>query len=451
MRRPGTGRLWPLFALIIFSFSLAGCATRPTFEGWPGASSQVTVGGVAEADLAHRVPDGGVQKLNLELRPELEVRMGEADLVVKPRLRIDPIDDIAPGKPEQPGRDPWTRSYKPGNDTEIDLHEAFVRLPVGPAFLTLGKQQTVWGEADGLKVLDTVNPQDFREFILDEFDQSRIPQWSVKAETAWRGIDLEAVWLLDQSQHDLAEPGADYFLRAPRFLPPVSFSDNPVLRPVNRPGDGLQRTSGGLRARGFHGGIDWSVLYLYQYDPAPVYRLRAQGPVTEITPSFRRRHIAGATFAAAQGPFTLRGEAGYVFGQSLSVPLEVSADGLIREDRAQGVLGLDWQGPGQVLVSGQAFVDHITGSPRGLRRPDTDRFLTLLVRKPFLNETLSLDARYLTDAREGDGLARLKAVYQLSDDREIGGGLDAFFGDQEGVFGQFNDQSRVNLLFRQYF
>jgi len=52
---------------------------------------------------------------------------------------------------------------------------------IGNGFaLRLGKQQIVWGETDGLKLLDVMNPQNFREFILDEFEDSRLPLWSVK-------------------------------------------------------------------------------------------------------------------------------------------------------------------------------------------------------------------------------------------------------------------------------
>ncbi len=41
--------------------------------------------------------------------------------------------------------------------------------------MRLGKQQVVWGTADGIKLLDIVNPTDFRELVQNTFEDSRIP------------------------------------------------------------------------------------------------------------------------------------------------------------------------------------------------------------------------------------------------------------------------------------
>ncbi|MDX1778021.1 MAG: DUF1302 family protein, partial [Thermodesulfobacteriota bacterium] len=45
--------------------------------------------------------------------------------------------------------------------------------------IRIGKQMIVWGEIDGFRLLDLVNPFDLRQFILDEYEDSRIPQWGV--------------------------------------------------------------------------------------------------------------------------------------------------------------------------------------------------------------------------------------------------------------------------------
>ena len=46
----------------------------------------------------------------------------------------------------------------------------------------VGKQQVVWGTADGIKLLDIVNPTDFRELNQNAFEDSRIPIWMINAE-----------------------------------------------------------------------------------------------------------------------------------------------------------------------------------------------------------------------------------------------------------------------------
>jgi hypothetical protein len=48
--------------------------------------------------------------------------------------------------------------------------------------LRLGKQQVVWGTADGIKLLDIINPTDFRELNQNDMEDSRIPIWMINAE-----------------------------------------------------------------------------------------------------------------------------------------------------------------------------------------------------------------------------------------------------------------------------
>ncbi len=44
--------------------------------------------------------------------------------------------------------------------------------------ITLGKFQRGWGQADGLRLMDVINPLDFRKrFLLRDFDELRIEQW----------------------------------------------------------------------------------------------------------------------------------------------------------------------------------------------------------------------------------------------------------------------------------
>ncbi|WP_043772935.1 DUF1302 family protein [Algiphilus aromaticivorans] len=72
-----------------------------------------------------------------------------------------------------------------GGSGELALRELYADIYLGPLYLRAGKQQIVWGKADGLKLLDQVNPQNFREFILADFEHSRIPQWSLRASFRW--------------------------------------------------------------------------------------------------------------------------------------------------------------------------------------------------------------------------------------------------------------------------
>ncbi len=63
------------------------------------------------------------------------------------------------------------------------LRELYVDTYAAGWSLRLGKQQVVWGTADGIKLLDIINPTDFRELNQNSMEDSRIPIWMVNAET----------------------------------------------------------------------------------------------------------------------------------------------------------------------------------------------------------------------------------------------------------------------------
>lgn len=82
------------------------------------------------------------------------------------------------------------------------LRELYVDTTVGEEddiYIRAGKQQVVWGTADGIKLLDIINPTDWREFAQNTMEDSRIPVWMVNAES-----DLDsggnAQFILSQSE-----------------------------------------------------------------------------------------------------------------------------------------------------------------------------------------------------------------------------------------------------------
>ncbi|MEJ2591376.1 MAG: RNA polymerase-associated protein rapA [Candidatus Thiodiazotropha sp.] len=62
------------------------------------------------------------------------------------------------------------------------LRELYVDTTLAGWALRLGKQQVVWGTADGIKLLDIINPTDFRELNQNAMEDSRIPIWMINAE-----------------------------------------------------------------------------------------------------------------------------------------------------------------------------------------------------------------------------------------------------------------------------
>ncbi|MEW8044757.1 MAG: hypothetical protein G8D28_10640 [gamma proteobacterium symbiont of Phacoides pectinatus] len=62
------------------------------------------------------------------------------------------------------------------------LRELYVDTRAADWYLRPGKQQEVWGTADGIKLLDIINPTDFRKLNQNTMEDARIPVWMVKGE-----------------------------------------------------------------------------------------------------------------------------------------------------------------------------------------------------------------------------------------------------------------------------
>jgi len=62
------------------------------------------------------------------------------------------------------------------------LREAYIDTSFNDWLIRAGKQQVVWGTADGMKLLDNINPTDFSEMAQNQMEDSRIPVWMLNAE-----------------------------------------------------------------------------------------------------------------------------------------------------------------------------------------------------------------------------------------------------------------------------
>ncbi len=94
------------------------------------------------------------------------------------------------------GQEKFSQAVIDDQRLENEIRELYVDIRQGPLFLRLGKQQVVWGESDGLRLADIINPLDFRwHYFLEDWQDIRqgLPMiraiYGVTPKT-----DLEFVW-----------------------------------------------------------------------------------------------------------------------------------------------------------------------------------------------------------------------------------------------------------------
>ncbi|WP_375176278.1 DUF1302 family protein [Marinobacter mobilis] len=380
---------------------------------------------------AYSYPSGDWQENSATWQPQWVQRFDSgAKLTAEGLVRVDIEDRLDPGQPSQPFRARDSRAYFPNDLTDLELRELYLDHYLGQAFVRVGRQQIVWGQADGLRVLDVINPLTYREFILPDMEDRRIPLWSALVEAPVADWTLQLVWVPDGTVTESMLPGATFAL----FDDP--FQGQGQLQ-VERPRSGHQ-SDAGVRASAFVDGWDITVNYLFHNVDDPLVQIDPETRTTEF--HYNRSHLFGATIARAFGSITLRGEVG---SESRKRYALADYQGWQSTRETSYVLGLDYSVSGDLLISSQLFQTWRHQAEAGLDRHREQ--WTLLIRNEQMNDTLTLELLAIYDVQEREALTQLSAGYRLTSRWEVSGGVDIFSGNRTGTFGRFQDDSRVHL------
>ncbi len=393
---------------------------------------------------------GRSSKLELLATPELDAPLGsDARFVAIARLRADAFDRLSPGDGRREDYVAWSRPARPGHVVEVELRELYIDFRIGRTDVRAGKQQIVWGKADGLKVLDVVDPQDFREFILDDFEDSRIPLWSLNVERRLGPLSVQLLWITDPTVHEIPRPEARFAFTSPLVVPPPPPAFVPVVTSTSHPRRFLRDSDAGLRVSGSRGGWDWTLNYLYRYEDAPVFSRTLPGSLGEpvvVEIGYERSPLVGGSFSKALGDWVLRGEVATALDRRFVSTLLGDRDGVVKTTETSYVLGVDWYGVSSTFISAQLFQSTLAGHHNDeLERDDTESTLTLFVRRQFRHDTWSVEVGGLRSIDHGDGLWRLRVIHAVRDDLKVSFGTDLLYGDRAGLFGEFRKADRLFL------
>ncbi len=359
------------------------------------------------------------------------------------RTRADSEDNLEPGRPEQRERSSFNRRWILGDSADAELRELYVDGHLGRAFLRIGKQQIVWGQADGLRVLDVVNPFSFREFVWPEPQDRRIPLWSLKTEVRLGPTTLQLVWLPDPTYDEIPLGTAAFAVTTPLLVPRAA---TPIpVEPVRRP-QGLRDSSdGGARLSMFVGGWDVTLNYLYHTydDPVPFVAMRDGIPV--LAPGYERSRLFGTSVSNAFGSTTVRGEVGYSTDRWFIATAATDPDRVFPSDELAFVVGLDNTAFANTLLSVQYFESTVRDPAPQMTRLRRERQATFLMQRSWRNESVRLRALWLRSLDRDDGAVQARLSWQTTADLSIGLSLERFYGDRSGLFGEFRDASRAGL------
>jgi hypothetical protein len=338
------------------------------------------------------------------------------------------------------------------NDRELELglREAYMDMYFNNFDLRIGKQQIIWGKAEGVFITDVVAPKDLREFLLPDFDEIRLGITALKLNYYFGNSTLEAVWTPVFTPTQMPDEGSIWrpemnFPMAPEF----DFSRSEV-------NTSIENSEIYLRFSQMGSGFDYELVggYFWFDDPA-LHITREFDPgsmqLTGITvaPEYHRVTMGGGSISMPVGPLLLRAEGAYYSGRYFQTTNPMVPGGKLKKDNLHYMAGLDYNLWG-ITLSAQFIQEYILDYEEGLQNDELDNTMTFLAKKDFLREKLWLELFSYIGINNEDALIRPKVTYNFADGFEVLGGANIFVGDK-GRFGQYKDNDMLYVKFKYSF
>ena len=430
-------------------------------------SENVTISGVVKNETASRLEMDEFMKIENTVEMGIEYRATDyLHLFGLFRFYYDGVFDA-----EEKYKPVRSELYR--TDVTNDwLRELYVDFLSDRLDVRLGRQQVVWGTADGVKILDAVNPTDMREFTLDNYADSRIPLWMLKLEYAPTvNGSFQFLFIPDFQANYIPPAGAPFTFRASQLgqakvaewlMAGGSFLQREDVKPD--PWKDLSDTTIGFRWLDVLGGFEYTLNFLYSYylsganyswfEPAP------GPPIPTITLNLQKRYeriyLYGCSFTKAltKGPLsglTIRGEFAYI----RDVPTYYDKAGQVAVTKMNNfnyVLGFDKYLVTNWFTSLQ-FIQFITSKPSyqgysllfGPTLGPMDQVTTMLslkVSTDFMHERLKPEVLVIYGF-DNDWKISPKVQFEILDSLMAVAGLHIFEGKSENLYGQFDERDEL--------
>lgn len=351
-----------------------------------------------------------------------------------------------------------------------EIRELYVDASTRNVDIRAGKQIIVWGVLEGIRITDEINPLDFRELILPDLLDYRIPLWSLKVDVYREIATYQLLWIPDIKFHEPAPPGSEWELlqEVPNTEKPDSFTlDNSEL--------GIKYSTSVLDT-------EISLSYFYTWDDFPVvYRSAAINSALDpvFFPTYTRINIYGATAVRQAGSGVIKAEFAYVPDKYFGLQNDTDRDGdgflddqgELQRKHVRWGLGYDFSKYGadfSPAISQWIILDH----DDHLIQDEFDTSLTLFVRKPIPEQSAVFQLLAIALVNLQELYLKPKITFAITDHFQVAAGFDIFTGKKSRLgasggsnaivsvealersaqfFGNFNNNDRIFAEFKYTF
>lgn len=334
---------------------------------------------------------------------------------------------------------------------DFRMRELYLDLYFKNFDIRIGRQQVVWGKADGVFITDIVSPLNLTEFLLPDFDEIRIGVIATKINYYIGNSTFEAIWVPVFAPTERPKPGSIWYVQPDFPAPPAWDLSKETITPS------IKNSEIFLKYTAFTSAIDFELMGAYTWDDNPTMLTNkiidtATGQLTGllITPEYKRLTIGGGSFSSEIKAVILRGEAAYYNGKYFLTQDPAQADGNVQKDYLHYLVGVDFN-IGSVKLSSQFIQQTILNYENNILNEKTESTMTFLARYDLLRETLHLELFSYIGLTNEDALVRPKITYDFEDSFSILLGSNIFIGDEKGRFGRYKDNSMAYIKLKYSF
>jgi hypothetical protein len=325
----------------------------------------------------------------------------------------------------------------------VYIDEGYVTAYFGKIDIEAGLRKLTWGKADNLGPLDVVNPLNYSDFSdLSDMMNLKIARPLVHASLRLGQFSkLEGVFVPNFEPVRFAETG--------RWAP-AQFAVLSLLPQIKPDTTTLDYAQAGLRfTTTIASVVDIGFQYYYGRLTTPVVTMTA-GPTATF--AYNPYHQIGADWAQVLFGFNLRAE----LAANLTEDLDGN-DGAVYNPSLAWSLGFDrdlFAGINLNLQCNETIrlLDGELNSPADIEADSdiTSTQITAAFSKKFLRDELEVKAAAIWEIESGACLIMPSLVWTKDDVAvELSGGI--FAGSDDGLFGQFHDNSFIKVAVKYTF
>ncbi|MDH5377895.1 MAG: DUF1302 domain-containing protein [Gammaproteobacteria bacterium] len=192
----------------------------------------------------------------------------------------------------------YQSDYIDSMENEAELREMWILSKLSPALdLKVGRQIVSWGKSDSLRVVDVLNPLDFREPGMVDLEDLRLPVSMIKLDSYFGKWQATFIAIPEYRSDKMPSFGSDYY--------PAS-SPSP---PENRPTVDLEHPEYAVALSGLFSGFDLSFHYAQTYED--------QGHMSGSFPksifrAYNKQELIGLAQNFSTGSFLIKTELAHI-------------------------------------------------------------------------------------------------------------------------------------------